>query len=309
MMRRNQNDRLKASVDEADPHRSAAGLPRVPAALIRVLLPYAERDEVLGDLAAEHEKRAESAGRLAAAAWLWRQVLVSAPALARRGWWRGWSGYQPRSDWVRPGGAMFESWAMDIAYTLRRLRRQRTYAALTVLTLSLGVAGTAAVYAVAQRLLWEPLPIPADEEVVLFWRGGSWTPQEFVYLRPRIEGFESVAAFWRTDVTFRRGDAPARAVDAISTSAELFQVLGVSPAIGPGFQPGDDVPGSDPVAVLSHSVWQELGGDPSIIGQRIEFSGQAHTVVGVMPAGFWFPDPAVGVWRSASLHPESEMAN
>ncbi|MGH2602893.1 MAG: ABC transporter permease, partial [Dehalococcoidia bacterium] len=198
---------------------------------------------------------------------------------------------------------------MDVAYTLRRLRRQPTYAALTVLTLALGVAGTAAVYAVAERLLWEPLPVPADEEVALFWAGGSWTPQEFLYLRPQLEGFQSVAAFWRTDVTFRSGDAPARAVDALSTSAELLRVLGVSPVMGPGFRPGDDSPESGRVAVLSHAVWQELGGDPSIIGQRIEFSGAAHTVVGVMPAGFWFPDPAVGVWLSASLNPEDAVMN
>lgn len=204
---------------------------------------------------------------------------------------------------------MFESWAMDIAYTLRRLRKQPTYAALTVLTLSLGVAGTAAVYAVAQRLLWDPLPIPADEDVALFWGGSSWSPRDFLYLRPHFEGFQSVAAFWRTDATFRPGDAPARAVDAISASAELFEVLGVSPAIGPGFQPGDDAQGAGRVAVLSHSVWQDLGGDPSIIGQRIEFSGLGHTVVGVMPAGFWFPDPAVGVWMSASLNPEDPVMN
>ena len=135
---------------------------------------------------------------------------------------------------------MFESWAIDVRYALRRLRRRPTYAALTVLTLALGVAGTAAVSGIARQMLLEPLPIRAEEEVVSFWFEDSWSEAELAYLRPAMDGFRSVAAFRRADVTLQLGDAPARLLEGVSGTAELFEVLGRAPAIGPGFQPGDD---------------------------------------------------------------------
>ena len=100
--------------------------PRLPLALLRALLPYAEREEVLADLAQEHAERAASSGRLAARIWLWRQVLGSAPALLRRSWWRGWSGFEPSANRMRPGGPSMESWIMDVRYAARRLRSRPT---------------------------------------------------------------------------------------------------------------------------------------------------------------------------------------
>ncbi|MDQ3605176.1 MAG: ADOP family duplicated permease [Gemmatimonadota bacterium] len=284
-------------------------LPRLPAALLRRLLPYAERDEVLGDLAAEHRVRVQSSGRIAASGWVWRQVLASVPALARRGWWRGWSGFEPQANRYRPGGGMFENGVKDIKFSLRRLQRRPTYTALTVLTLALGVAGTAAVFGIAKRLLLEPLPYRAEEEVAIFWNQGDWRESEFLYLRPEMEGFRSVAAYRSADATLQRGDAPARLVEGISASAELFQVLGVSPALGPGFRPGDDAMGAEPVVVLGHSLWRELGADPAIVGQRIELAGVPRTVVGVMPEGFWFPSPTVQAWLAEEMDPENNVGN
>jgi putative ABC transport system permease protein len=292
-----------------DPRSDRAPLPRLPAALLRLLLPDAERDEVLDDLAAEHRERARSSGERAASAWLWRQVLVSAPALAGRGWWRGWSGFEPHANRWRPGGTMFESLAKDIKYTLRRLRRRPSYTALTVLTLALGVAGTAAVFSIAKRLMLEPLPVLAEQEVAVFWNPFDWSEAEFLHVRPEIDAFRSVAAYRPQDVTLQPGDAPARLVPGISATAELFQVLGVGPALGPGFREGDDRMGAEPVAVLSHSLWRELGGDPGIVGQRLELAGVPRTVVGVMPQGFWFPDPTVGVWLAEELDPENQSGN
>jgi putative ABC transport system permease protein len=204
---------------------------------------------------------------------------------------------------------MFESWTKDVGYALRRLRKRPTYAALTVLTLALGVAGTAAVYSIAKRLLMAPLPYRAEEEVVAFWSGGDWSEAEFLHLRPDLTGFRGVAAYRSADATLEQSGAPARLVPGISSSAELFQVLGVSPALGPGFKPGDDRVGAEPVAVLSHDFWRELGGQPSIVGQRIELGGEARTVVGVMPPGFWFPDPSVRVWLTEALDPANEAGN
>jgi predicted permease len=289
--------------------RPVDGLPRLPAALLRRLLPYAEREEVMRELAAEYRTRVESEGDRAAREWLWRQALASAPALARRGWWRGWSGFEPRANRWTPGGAMFESWGQEVRYSLRRLRRRPTYTVLAVLTLALGVAGTAAIYGIAKRLLLEPLPVRNEEEVVQFWFTNSWSPAEMLYLRPEMKDFRSVAAVRSRDVTLAPGGGPAKLVHGVSGTSELFRVLGVGPEIGPGFQPGNDRPGSEPQVVLSHSLWRELGADPAIVGKRVELSGVPRTVVGVMPEGFWFPDPTTRVWLSQELDPEDNAGN
>jgi putative ABC transport system permease protein len=274
------------------------------AALFRAWLPYAERDEVLADLAAEHVHRAAAHGRLAARVWLWRQLVGSLPALIRRSWWRGCTGFEPSASRMRPGGPVLETWIIDLRYSARRLATRRAYTALAVLTLALGAGGTAAIFSVARPLLLDPLPVAREDEVGIFWLPGYWRAQEFVYLRPEFPGFQQVAAIRPEPSTMEIPGEPLRLVQAVAASAELFDVLGVGPLLGRTFQPGDDRLGAEPVAVLSHGMWQELGAGASIIGRQITLGDIPRTIVGVMPRGFWFPDPTTRVWLSARLDPE-----
>ena len=292
-----------------DDHRARTALPRVPAALFRALTPDAERDEVLTDLAAEHRNRIERDGRVAARAWLWRQLVCSLPALARRSWWRGWTGFEPRANRMHPGGFAVETWIMDLRYSARRLASRRTYALLAVLTLALGAGGTAAIFSVVRALLLDPLPVARESELGVLWLPGYWTEEEFLYLRPDWAGFEGVAAYRPMDPTLDLPGAPLRVLRGIGTSAELFDVLGAKPMLGRTFARGEDLPGAEPVAVLSHRLWQELGGDPSIVGRQLRLGGVARTVIGVMPPGFWFPNPAVRLWTTMALTPENTSGN
>jgi putative ABC transport system permease protein len=134
-------------------------LPLLPATLLRAMLPIAERDEVLADLQTEYAARAARNGRSAARRWVWQQAIRSAPALSRRIWWRGMTGFEPRANRMQPGGPMLESWIMDFRYAGRRLLSRPTYAVLAVLTLALGGGGTAAIFSVVRTLLLDPLPI------------------------------------------------------------------------------------------------------------------------------------------------------
>ena len=97
-------------------------LPFLVAAIFRALLPIAERDEVLADLRGRVLQPGRSrTGCRRRARWAWRQAVGSVPALFRRGWWRGMTGFEPRANRMRPGGPMFESWIMDLRYAARRL--------------------------------------------------------------------------------------------------------------------------------------------------------------------------------------------
>jgi len=282
-------------------HRS---LPRLPAALLRALLPRAEADEVLADIAVEFDQHAAAHGRESAKRWLWHQALHSTPALL--GWtsWRGWTGFQPRANAYRPGGPMFTTWIADARYAARRLRARPGFTLLSVLTLSLGIGGTAAVYGIARPLIIDPLPFANANEVGAFWMSGWWTEEEFVHLRGSFPGFRAVAAHRPADVTLRQGDSPTRLIPGIASSAELFDVLGARPLIGRTFEQGEDAQGAEPVVVVSYGLWQELGGSSSILGQRITLDGVPRTVVGVMPRGFWYPNPSVRIWLTRALNPQ-----
>lgn len=303
--------RAEVRVTQSDPSRGGPqAVPRLPLALLRAWLPLAERDEVLAELSAEFAVREAREGRRAASAWLWRQVFGSVPPLVRRTFSRGWTGFEPASSRLRPGGPRMESLIMDLRYAARRLRSRPTYAVLAVLTLALGVGGTAAAFGLVRGLLLTPLPYPAEERLGLFWSAGNWSEAEFLYLSSDWSGFSSVAAYRQKELPLRRGsDASPELVAAVSTSASLFDVLGTRPTIGRGFEPGEDRPGAAPAVVLSHALFEDLGGQPSLVGSTVDLDGTARTVVGVMPKGFWFPDPTVRAWVAEPLNEEDRSGN
>ena len=202
------------------------------------------------------------------------------------------------------GWQRLEQLAQDCWYAIRILRRRPVYALLSVLTLALGIGGTAAVYGVAHGVLLSPLPYAHEREIGVFWMKTDWTHEEYLYIRGRTPGFRQVALYRQSDAMLRAGGGPARLVPGVTASAELLDVLGAAPLLGRGFHEGDDVPGAERVALLSFGLWQELGGNPSIIGTPVMLDGSPRTVIGVMPRGFWFPDPSVRIWTPVPLRPD-----
>jgi hypothetical protein len=147
----------------------------------------------------------------------------------RRSWWRGMSGFEPEANRLTPGGFFMEAWIIDFRYAARRLRSRPTYALLAVLTLALGVGGTAAIYAVMRGLLLAPLPYENEDELVRFWMMYSWSEEEFLHLRDRFPGFERVAAYRPDDVTLRASDGSARFAAGLASSA--FMLLPDRPSL------------------------------------------------------------------------------
>jgi putative ABC transport system permease protein len=276
------------------------------AAVFRWLAPIAERDEVLADLQAEYEARKGRHGSRAARRWVWQQALRSVPALVRRTWWRGMNGFESGANSMRPGGPMLEMWIIDFRYAARRLRSRPTYAALAVLTIALGAGGTAAIFSVVRALLLDPLPIAHEEQVGVLWFQLSWREEEFLGLRPDFPGFQRMAAYRPGGPTLEAPDGSIRQISGYAVSAELFDVLGTPAMLGRTFKPGEDLVGAERVVVLGHPLWQELGADPNIIGKPLLLGGVPHTVVGVMPRGFWFPSPTTRMWTAAQMNPQNK---
>jgi len=202
--------------------------------------------------------------------------------------------------------AYFSDIKDDVWFACRQFRRQPRYWAVIVLTLVVGIAASTSLFAVVDGVLLKPLPYPNPDRLV---RLQTWNLRgEYVHLRERAKTF-SVAAFYPVprEVTVSVGGGPAR-LSASGVTADLFDVLGVQPALGRGFtahetqEGGSGVPGGEywrtyGVVILSASTWRDyFGRDPRVIGQTLLVEGVPHTVVGVMPPEFHFPRRDTALW-------------
>ncbi|MEJ7810530.1 MAG: ABC transporter permease [Gemmatimonadaceae bacterium] len=204
----------------------------------------------------------------------------------------------------------------DLRYGLRALARSRGFTAVAVLTLALGIGGNTAVFSLVNAALLRPAPVVRDAGS-LVWISNVWRDvgrlTEVSYptyqdLRAGTRSFSSMAAYATTSFSIRAGDEPYRA-DGQLVSANYFTVLGVTPALGRSFLAEEDsAPGTHPVAVISHRLWQDrFAGDAGIVGRAVTINGQPFTIVGVAPARFFgmeLPKPA-DLWLPAMMQAQA----
>jgi predicted permease len=181
----------------------------------------------------------------------------------------------------------------DLRYAIRVLAKSPGFTVVAVLTLALGIGANTAIFTVVYGVLLRPLPFPEPDRIVQLAESYqtqsdemSVSAKELESLREYGQLFAHIAGY--TDVGFNLATGnEAEHVRGVPASAEYFQVLGVHPALGRDFLPEEDRADGQHVAILSHELWvRRLGGDPRAIGQKVLLSGDAYTVMGVMPAGF-----------------------
>ena len=174
-----------------------------------------------------------------------------------------------------------------------------------ILTLALGTGANTAIFSVAESVLLKPLPYPHDDQLVQLWSTGGkiglrapgargpLSYQQVQDISGLTQDLSGVAAFAESRYNLT-GQGEPREVQAALASPSLFELLGVQPAIGRGFSRSDL---HEPVVVLSHGLWLQLfGGDASAVGRVVTLDGNGYTLVGVMPAGFAFPDDGTQLW-------------
>jgi predicted permease len=185
----------------------------------------------------------------------------------------------------------------DARYALRILRKSPGFALVAVLALALGIGANSAVFSVVNGVLLRPLPFAEPDRLVRIFgnframgleRISTSVPEYQDYRQvPRV--LTSVAAFTDTDVTLTGQDVPER-LRAIVGSASFLPTLGVSPSMGRHFSEEEETQGRDQVVILTHRLWRgRFGANPSILGTSLTLDGQPFTVVGVLPAGFEYP--------------------
>jgi predicted permease len=178
----------------------------------------------------------------------------------------------------------------DVRYGFRMLLKHRGFTFISVLALALGIGANTAIFSVINAVMLRPLPYkdPSRLVTVLHEKSNPVAPANFFDWRAQNQVFESIAAAQIWEPTLTGKDQPEQ-VHALQMTADMFKVLGVNPSMGRTFNPDEDQPGKERVAVVSNRFWQRrFGGDRSVIGQRITLDGEAYTIIGVMPQDFQF---------------------
>lgn len=185
----------------------------------------------------------------------------------------------------------------DLQLALRALRKSPGFTAIALLTLTVGIGANSAIFSVVNAVLLRPLPYPGSERIVrvqsIFAKRdmaiGGAAEGEYLDYKRLCRSFTDFAVFIDAGANLT-GDGEPERVPVTFTSAGLFPVLGVKPALGTVFTAAEDKPKGPPVVVISHALWQRrYGGDPRIVGRPLVLNNRGTVVLGVMPEGFSFP--------------------
>ncbi|MCW5969778.1 MAG: ABC transporter permease [Blastocatellales bacterium] len=185
----------------------------------------------------------------------------------------------------------------DIGYGVRMLRARIGFTVAAVLTIALGIGANTAIFSVVNSVLLRPLPYAEPERLAALYENdrrqpgieGAISYPNFFDWRAQNSAFERMAVYRDADIALAGTESSVHLNGQVA-SYDLFQVLGVAPALGRSFTEEEDRSGSARVAVISHSLWKrQFGGDPQIIGRSVTLDQKPFQIIGVMPAGFQFP--------------------
>ena len=201
----------------------------------------------------------------------------------------------------------------DFRYALRQLRKSPGFAFAAVVTLALGIGANTAIFSVINTTLLPPLPYKDADALVKVWETNPkkgvdidlLSPSDVQDIRNQSTSFVDIGS--STDQVYNLTNAgDPESIPGYQLSANFFDLLGVNPIIGRTFSPGDDTAGYEHVVVLTYRLWQRrFGGDRGILGKTITLNNEPFTVIGVMPADFYYPVRDNQLWTPLVVPPSA----
>jgi macrolide transport system ATP-binding/permease protein len=204
------------------------------------------------------------------------------------------------------------TFVQDLRIALRSFLKQRAFTTAALLSLALGLGANTTIFTLINAAFLTPLPVKDVDRLVAVYTTDVSHPGYLPVSYLNFEDFRDhnevvsklVAVQWLM-VSLTGGDAPERAFCQI-VSGSYFDVLKVRASRGHTFLPEDDsAPGRNPVAVISHGLWQRrFGGDPNLVGRKVSINNHAFTIIGITPEGFKGTDrlTAIDVWIPMSMY-------
>ena len=199
--------------------------------------------------------------------------------------------------------------SQDLRHAIARLVRDRAFAAITIVTLALGIGANTAVFSLVKATLLSPLPYGDADRLTAIWgpdrAEATHLSLREVYTYPReSQSFVDIAGYQEYDASFTGGQEP-ELIRGGSATPNLFEVTRTSAMLGRTFTPSDTAGGTSDVIVISHGLWQRrFGSATDIIGRSIQVNGRARTIIGVMPASFRLPNDYASLRPTEAWVPE-----
>jgi putative ABC transport system permease protein len=204
------------------------------------------------------------------------------------------------------GWAGLRRFAQDLQYGARVLRRNPTFAVVSIFTLALGIGASTAIFSVVYGVLLRPLPYEKPAQIVRIWemdgKGNriSFSDANFKDVRSQNRSLQAVAEY-QFGVTAVSGGSEARRVPAAYVSPDFFKVFRIQPMIGRGFSGDEQTTGGPSAALVSYSFWQDyLGKQNDLQLLKLNLDNHSVPVVGVLPPGFRFPGETQ-IWLSSEI--------
>ena len=183
----------------------------------------------------------------------------------------------------------------DIRYGFRTLIKSRGFTTVAVLTLALGIGANTSIFSLVSGILFFPFGFDEPDRVVQIRTLNqtiavpnfvATSLPEFIDWKEQSKSFEFISANRGASFNLTGGEEPVRA-SGVRVTSEYFSVFAVDPVLGRAFLPGEDLPGADPVVIVTEGLWErELASDPEILGKTLTLDGISHTVIGVLPSDF-----------------------
>jgi putative ABC transport system permease protein len=209
-----------------------------------------------------------------------------------------------------------ETLLKDIRYAVRALIKSPGFTAVAIISLALGIGANTSIFSLINAALLRPLPYKEPDRLVMVMRESQppgktvetstlWSYPKFEALRDNNGAFEMAAAVSEQNFPLTDTDEPER-LPVEMVSASYFPMLGVEAARGRTFSPDEDrTPGTHPVALISHGLWQRrFGSNPEVVGQTISLNKVPMTILGVMPEWFRGQKGTTEAWVPMMMAPQ-----
>ena len=202
-----------------------------------------------------------------------------------------------------------EALLKDIRYGIRSLLKRPGFTAIAVMTLALGIGANTTLFSFVNGILLRPLPYKDPGQLVVLdetapkqgIKSFSVSFPNYVDWRAQNQVFEDIGIYSEGNYSLVGGGDPEQ-IPGAAVSQGMFEILGVAPILGRTINADEDRPERNDVVILSHGLWQRrFNSDANVLGQSLIVQGKPRTIIGVMPAGFKFPETAE-LWLPMALN-------